>query len=59
VQLTEPRVREMTDAGSGSAAVSGRLRSVRETSLRAPGTEADAVVAGVERDGEDRVHEST
>jgi hypothetical protein len=51
----------MTDVGSvpGTVAVAGRLRSGWETSLRAPGTEAEAVVAVVEADGGDKVHEST
>jgi hypothetical protein len=57
-QPTAPRVRETADAGSSSQAVA-RLRSGWEMSLRAPGTEAEAVVDVVEADGGDRDHAST
>jgi hypothetical protein len=50
----------MADAGSCSAGtVAARLRSGWEMSLRAPGTEAFAVVGVVEAVGGERLHEST
>jgi hypothetical protein len=51
----------MTDSGSGpgAGAVTARLRSGVEMSVRAPGTEAEAVVDVVTADGGDKFHEST
>jgi hypothetical protein len=48
----------MADAGSGPGSFA-RFRSGSEMSLRAPGTEAEAVVDVVEADGGERDHAST